>query len=141
MSDLQARLPGLISAVYTADKGSFTTAAKVLKVSPAAVSKNVAVLEAMLGFRVFNRTTRRLSLTEEGKVLVLQAHSGLNQLELASVQANAAQGPRGVVRVNAPVGFGRRYVLPLLPGLYAKYPEIQVDLCLSDQAGPCGRRL
>jgi DNA-binding transcriptional LysR family regulator len=133
MKQLQATLPGLISAVQAADSGSFTAAAKVLGLTPAAVSKNVAALEALLKVRLFNRTTRQLSLTEEGKAFITQTRQGLNTLEAASVQATQGLVPQGLVRVNCSVGFGRRYVLPLLPAFYAQYPDVRVELNLNDQ--------
>lgn len=132
MKQLQTSLPGLISAVQAADSGSFTAAAKVLDLTPAAVSKNVAALEAVLQVRLFNRTTRQLSLTEEGKAFIAQTRLGLNTLEAASVQATQGLAPQGWVRINCPVGFGRRYVLPLLPAFYAQYPDVRVELNLND---------
>jgi DNA-binding transcriptional LysR family regulator len=134
MKQLQTTLPGLVSAVQAADSGSFTAAAKVLDLTPAAVSKNVAALEALLQVRLFNRTTRQLSLTEEGKAFIAQTREGLGVLETASLQATQGLKPQGLVRVNCPVGLGRRYVLPALPSFYGKYPLVQVELNLNDQA-------
>jgi DNA-binding transcriptional LysR family regulator len=133
MKNLQTTLPGLISAVQAADSGSFTAAAKVLDLTPAAVSKNVAALEALLQVRLFNRTTRQLSLTEEGKAFITQTRQGLGSLEAAATQATQGLAPQGWVRVNCPVGFGRRFVLPLLPAFYAQHPKVQVELHLNDQ--------
>jgi DNA-binding transcriptional LysR family regulator len=134
MKQLQTSLQGLISAVQAADSGSFTAAAKVLDLTPAAVSKNVASLEALLQIRLFNRTTRQLSLTEEGKAFITPTREGLGILVEASMLATQGLKPQGLVRVNSPVGFGRRYVLPLLPAFYAKYPEVQVELNMNDSA-------
>lgn len=133
MKHLQTSLPGLISAVQSADSGSFTAAAKVLELTPAAVSKNVAALEAALQVRLFNRTTRQLSLTEEGKAFIAQTRDGLGLLEAASVQATQGLAPQGLVRVSSAAGFGRRFVLPLLPAFYALHPRVQVELSLNDQ--------
>jgi DNA-binding transcriptional LysR family regulator len=133
MKQLQTTLPGLVSAVQAADSGSFTAAAKVLDLTPAAVSKNVAALEALLKVRLFNRTTRQLSLTEEGKAFIAQTREGLGLLEAASTQATQGLTPQGLVRVSSAVGFGRRFVLPLLPAFYAQYPQVQVELSLNDQ--------
>lgn len=132
MPTFPTTLPGLLSAVQTADSGSFSAAAKVLNLTPAAVSKNVATLEALLSVRLFNRTTRRLSLTEEGNAFIAQTRIGLATLQAAALQATLGLAPRGQVRVNCSVGFGRRYVLPALPGFFAQYPDIQVDLVLND---------
>jgi DNA-binding transcriptional LysR family regulator len=133
MKQLQTTLPGLVSAVQAADSGSFSAAAKVLDLTPAAVSKNVAALEALLKVRLFNRTTRQLSLTEEGKAFIAQTREGLGALEAASLAATQGLKPQGLVRINCAVGFGRRYVLPLLPAFYAQYPQVQVELSLNDQ--------
>jgi DNA-binding transcriptional LysR family regulator len=134
MKQLQTTLPGLVSAVQAADSGSFSAAAKVLNLTPAAVSKNVATLEAILQLRLFNRTTRQLSLTEEGNAFIAQTRVGLDALELAGMQATRGLKPQGLVRVSCPVGFGRRYVLPSLPAFYARYPQVQIELTLNDQA-------
>ena len=134
MKLLQTTLPGLVNAVQAAESGSFTAAAKVLDLTPAAVSKSVAILEGVLKVRLFNRTTRRLSMTEEGKAFIAQARLGLRTLESAAVQASQALEPQGLVRVNCPVGFGRRYVLPALPEFFKAHPSVQVELNLNDQA-------
>jgi DNA-binding transcriptional LysR family regulator len=133
MKQLQTTLPGLVSAVQAADSGSFSAAAKVLDLTPAAVSKNVAALEALLKVRLFYRTTRQLSMTEEGKAFIAQTREGLGALEAASLAATQGLKPQGLVRLNCAVGFGRRYVLPLLPAFYAQYPLVQVELSLNDQ--------
>jgi DNA-binding transcriptional LysR family regulator len=133
MKNLQSSIPGLISAIQSADSGSFSEAARALNLTPAAVSKNVAALETQLKVRLFNRTTRKLSLTEEGKAFVAQARLGLQALDDASRLATQSAQPQGLVRVNAPVGFGRRFVLPLLPDFFKAQPLVQVELVLNDQ--------
>jgi DNA-binding transcriptional LysR family regulator len=132
MKHLQTTLPGLISAIQSADSGSFSAAANVLGLTPAAVSKNVAALEAHLKVRLFNRTTRRLALTEEGRAFVAQARIGVQALEDANSLATQGAQPEGLVRVNCAVGFGRRYVLPLLPAFFKAYPQVRVELNLND---------
>lgn len=134
MRQIQTTLPGLISAVQAADSGSFTAAGAALNLSPAAVSKNIAKLEDFLQVRLFNRTTRRLSLTEEGRLFVAKTRMGLGLLDDAARQATQGLQPQGLVRVNCPVGFGRKYVLPALPGFYAAFPNVQIELNLNDQA-------
>jgi DNA-binding transcriptional LysR family regulator len=133
MKNLQISLPGWICAVQAADSGGFSAAAKVLDLTPAAVSKSVALLEARLQVRLFNRTTRQLSVTEEGRVLISQARIGVAALEAAGELAAAGKKPQGLVRVSCPVGFGRRFVLPCLPAFYQAYPQVQVELNLADQ--------
>jgi DNA-binding transcriptional LysR family regulator len=132
MKHLQTTLPGLISVIQTADSGSFSAAANVLGLTPAAVSKNVAVLETHLKVRLFNRTTRRLALTEEGRAFVTQARIGVLALEDANTMATQGANPEGLVRLNCSVGFGRRYVLPLLPAFFKAYPQVRVELNLND---------
>ncbi|MBS7809197.1 LysR family transcriptional regulator [Variovorax sp. PCZ-1] len=132
MKHLQTTLPGLISAIQSADSGSFSAAANALGLTPAAVSKNVAALEAHLKLRLFNRTTRRLALTEEGRTFIAQARIGMQALEDANALAAQGAQPEGLVRVNSAVGFGRRYVLPLLPAFFKAYPQVRVELNLND---------
>lgn len=132
MKGVQHTLSGWVCAVQAADSGSFTAAARVLDLTPAAVSKNVAALEARLGVRLFNRTTRQLSLTDEGRRFVAQARSGLQQLEAAGAAARQDDEPEGVVRLSCGHGFGRRFVLPLLPALLQRHPRLRVELSLSD---------
>jgi DNA-binding transcriptional LysR family regulator len=132
MKHLQTTLPGLISAIQSADSGSFSAAANVLGLTPAAVSKNVAALEAHLKVRLFNRTTRRLALTEEGRAFVAQARIGVQALEEANSVATQGAQPEGLVRINCAVGFGRRYVLPLLPAFFKAFPQVRVELNLND---------
>jgi DNA-binding transcriptional LysR family regulator len=134
MKKLTTTLPGLLCAVQAADMGSFTAAAQVLDLTPAAVSKNVATLEGALGVRLFNRTTRQLSLTEEGKTFIGQARIGLSLLDAASTQAGQGLQPQGLVRLNCPAGFGRCFVLPALAGFYTQHPKVQVELTMNDAA-------
>ncbi len=133
MKSLQATLPGLLSAVQAADAGSFTAAARALDLTPAAVSKNVAALEARLGLRLFNRTTRQLSLTAEGRRFIAQARQGLQALEEAADVAAQDAAPEGLVRVSCGTGFGRAFVLPLLPAFFERHPGVRLELSLSDQ--------
>jgi DNA-binding transcriptional LysR family regulator len=133
MNLLQLSIPCLVSAVQTADSGGFTAAATALDLTPAAVSKNVAVLESQLGIRLFNRTTRRVTLTEEGKQFIPLARQGLVTLQEAAASAASSLAPQGLVRVNCAVGFGRRYVIPALPDFFAAYPDVQIELALNDQ--------
>jgi DNA-binding transcriptional LysR family regulator len=132
MTKLLTTLPGLVSAVQAADSGSFTAAAALLGLTPAAVSKSVAALEATLQVRLFNRTTRQLAVTEEGRAFIAQARAGLATLEDAAAQAGQRQLPQGLVRVNCPVGFGRSFVLPALPAFFAQHPQVRVELVLND---------
>ena len=114
--------------------GSFTKAADRLELSRSVVSKYVTRLEEKLGARLLNRTTRRLSLTEAGRIFYERSRLGLEEIEEAKAAVSRLQGkPRGVLRVNSPMSFGILHVAPLLSEFLTEYPEISIDMNLDDR--------
>ncbi|MFC3608887.1 LysR family transcriptional regulator [Stutzerimonas tarimensis] len=116
------------------EKGSFTAAVDALEMSKAAVSRYVNALEARLGARLLQRTTRRISLTEEGRLFYQQAREILGLMEVAEgAVASGAQEPTGVLRINAPVSFGVEHLAPLWADFLRRYPKVELDLNLNDR--------
>lgn len=116
------------------DAGSFIKAAETLGLSKAAVSRHVGELETRLGVRLLHRTTRRLSLTEEGEVFYARCRELLSGLEEAEAELSTRSGAaRGLLRVNAPVTFGIIHLAPLWSAFRELYPQVRIDLTLSDR--------
>lgn len=116
------------------EEGSFSHAARGLGVSKSAVSKQVSRLEDRLGVRLLNRTTRQLSLTEAGTAFHEHCRQLVADAEAAeSAVSHLAAAPRGTLRVNAPMSFGQLHVAPALPDFLAAYPELSVEMQLSDR--------
>jgi DNA-binding transcriptional LysR family regulator len=118
----------LESFLQSAEGGGFSAAARRLSLTPAAVSKNVARLEARLGVRLFQRSTRSLALTEAGERLLAQARGPLAELQgaLADVSRDAGQ-PGGVLKVGMAHAVGRMYLVPLLGEFVRRYPGVIPD--------------
>lgn len=116
------------------ETGSFSEAARLLRMTPSTVSKLVARIEARLGVRLVERSTRRLSLTAEGQVYYERSQALLQELdEVERDLAQDAACPEGTVRVNISVALGFHGLEPLLPAFWQAYPHIVLDLSLSDE--------
>ncbi|SJZ33375.1 DNA-binding transcriptional regulator, LysR family [Enhydrobacter aerosaccus] len=118
--------------VRVVDRGGFSAAARDFRLTPSAVSKLMSRLESRLNARLINRSTRQLRLTPEGHAFYNRAVRVLADLEEAEREAAAGAAPRGHLRVNCNVPFGRHHLLPLIPAFLARYPEVTLDLILSD---------
>jgi DNA-binding transcriptional LysR family regulator len=120
--------------VAVVEAGSFVRAAEMLEVSKAGVSRLVSELEARLGLRLLQRTTRKLSLTAEGEVFFHRCTELLQALEDAEGEVTARGGEAvGLVRVNVPVSFGTTYLAPLWPLFMELHPQVVLDVTLSDR--------
>ena len=126
-------LEGLVMFARVAEERSFAAAARAMGVSVATVSRAVTRLEERLGGRLFNRTSRRLALTDYGYTLVERASKIFaDAVEAEEFAREASSRPRGLVKLTAPQSFGVRWVAPLLPEFFRHYPDIAVDLHLTD---------
>ena len=114
--------------------GSLSAAARDMSVSTAVVSRRLAALEARLGVRLINRTTRSLHLTDEGASYLEACNRVLADIEEADAAVAAGRGePKGTLRVALPASFGNQHVAPLIPDFAARYPKVQLALSLSDR--------
>lgn len=121
-------LANLESFVRSAETGSFSAAARLLALTPAAVSRNVAMLERNMGVRLFQRSTRKLSLTEAGEGFLAGIGGNLEALQAAISAVSSDRGePAGVLKVSLAPTFGIGHVLPLLPQFLARYPLIRPE--------------
>ncbi len=128
------RYDDLACFVKVAEVGSIAHAAPALGRSPSQVSRTLTRLEDRLGVRLLHRTTRRLTLTEEGRALFERARTSLAELDEAEAAVGHVQGtPRGRLRVSLPVLFGHRFVAPLAARFAAENPRVTVDLAFDDR--------
>ncbi|MEM8502736.1 MAG: LysR family transcriptional regulator [Cyanobacteria bacterium P01_D01_bin.1] len=127
------QLPELIAFVESVKGCSFSAAARSLGTTPSAISKRVAKLEDRLGVRLLQRTTRSLSLTTEGRIYHERIAKLLQELDEANELVSTGGKPRGKLTISTSFDFGQSFLVPLMPEFLAQYPEIQIDLRLSDR--------
>ncbi|WEX76695.1 LysR family transcriptional regulator [Sinorhizobium numidicum] len=128
------RFTGISVFVEVADAGGFSAAAERLNLSRSAVGKTVARLEQRLGVRLFHRTTRAQSLTDEGQLFYEGCQKALGEIRTAeALLESGRQEIRGRLRISMPVLFGRKCVTPLLVDLLRAHPRLQLDLSFNDR--------
>lgn len=124
---------GLAMFAKVVEERSFAAAARAMDVSVATVSRAVARLEERLGARLFNRTSRQLALTEFGRTIAESATRIFRDAEeIEGVARELSVQPRGLIRLAVPMSFGLRWVAPILPDFLSAYPDVSIDLHLSD---------
>lgn len=127
-------LDNIRTFVRVYELGSMSAAGRDLRISPAVTSSRISQLEEHLGVRLFQRTTRSLTPTGQGKSFYRGATDILEAVENAEAQiANITENPRGALYVAAPLGVGRRLIAPLVPDFLKTYPEVSVRLRLTDR--------
>lgn len=129
-----AGMAALMSFAETVKQGSFAGAARELGLSPSAVAKAVARLEADLGLRLLHRTTRKVSLTGDGTELYERCRRIVEDMEALREEAEGVRGkPRGTLRLNVPIIWGRQVVVPKLAALARAYPELSFEVTFTDR--------
>jgi DNA-binding transcriptional LysR family regulator len=119
--------------VRLASTNNISQAGHELGISPAVASSHISKLEESLGVRLVHRTTRRVSLTEEGKAFLPHAEEVLSSVEAARASVGAGNAlPTGTLRVTAPASFGRMHLMPALKGFLSRYPDLTLDFRFSD---------
>jgi DNA-binding transcriptional LysR family regulator len=133
--DIQPADLGFFSKLVTA--GSLSAAARELGITTPAVSKHLAQMESRLGIPLVIRTTRRMSLTPEGELYLERARRILGEIDdMEQILGVSKEMPKGLLRVNATLGFGRSHVAPLISRFVRKYPKVEVQLQLSVNPPP-----
>jgi DNA-binding transcriptional LysR family regulator len=119
--------------VLVVERASFAAAARALRLTPSAVSRGIASLEARIGVRLLQRTTRSLAMTAEGEAFYARAAQLLSEVhEIETCFSNQTNEPRGKLRINSNVPYGIHKLIPLLPKFAAQHPKVIIDLTLSD---------
>jgi DNA-binding transcriptional LysR family regulator len=126
-------MKGVMAFVQAADAGSFTLAARRMGLSKSGVAKSVARLEERFGIRLFTRTTRSFSLTAEGELFYRNCLRAIAELENAEAVLTHSLNPSGRLRVDLPVVFGKRWVVPILLDIATRYPGLDLQVSLTDR--------
>ncbi|PKI17812.1 LysR family transcriptional regulator [Colwellia sp. 12G3] len=125
---------GISEFVYVAENESFTLASKKMAISTAQVSRQVSALEKRLNIKLFYRTTRKVSLTEEGRVFYQHCRSVLDGLDAAErAITNLQSKPQGKIKLTAPVAYGEKQILPLVNNFIKQYSDVEVSAYLSNR--------
>jgi DNA-binding transcriptional LysR family regulator len=120
--------------VRTVDLGSFAAVASETGLTPSAISKIISRIEDRLGVKLLHRTTRRLVLTQEGETYLTHGRQILAAVEVAEAEVTASRGkPRGLIRINTGTAFAKHRLIPMLPAFTAQFPDISVELSISDR--------
>ena len=128
------RLGDIVAFIATVKQGSFTAAAETLGLTRSAVGKSVTRLETQLGVRLLHRTTRTLSLSDEGRVAFERWQQILDDLEEVDATMAARRGqPTGTLQLTAPLSFGQRHILPVLGTFMTQWPELKADVHFTDR--------
>ncbi len=128
------QLTGLRAFVKTVELGSFVAAGRAMELSASAVGKAVARLEQEVGVRLLQRSTRSIQPTAEGRLFHERCRRILDDLDDAQAMlSHATEAPRGRLRVSAPI-VGHHFLMPLVPGFLARYPEVELDINFSDRS-------
>lgn len=125
---------GISEFVYVAENESFTLASKKMAISTAQVSRQISALEKRLNIKLFYRTTRKVSLTEEGRIFYQHCRSVLDGLDAAErAITNLQSKPQGKIKLTAPVTYGEKQILPLVNNFIKQYSDVEVSAYLSNR--------
>ena len=126
-------LHGIRAFLKAVEAGNFSEAGKLLGMSPSAVSRQISHLEDQLSVQLFNRTTRKISLTEAGRVYYERMHRIVGEMDEANqIVANDDHRPVGTLAINVPIGFGEMHIIPVVNNFLKKYPDMAINLTMSD---------
>ncbi|SAL05319.1 LysR family transcriptional regulator [Caballeronia calidae] len=128
------RLGDIAAFVAAVRAGSFTAGANTLGLTRSAVGKSIGRLEAQLGVRLLNRTTRQLSLTDDGRIVFERCRQILDDLDDMEAAIATRRGkPSGTLKLTAPISFGQRYVLPVVDKYLKQWPDLRADIWFTDR--------